>query len=94
MSEFIVDTNYQGYVYVGHAVGQFKNDRNEMQPYCNMYVISPVSSFTSEDYAAVGFKAEKKKCVSPDVFANLTIGDKVKLFFDDKQRIIMVAIDG
>lgn len=91
--EFIVDGNYTGYVYVGHAVGNFDNDKGEKQPYYNMYVISPVSSFTSEDYSAVGFKAEKKKCVSADVFANLTIGDKVKLFFDDKQRVIMAAID-
>lgn len=91
--EFIVDGNYQGYVYVGHAVGRFDNDLGDKQPYYNMYVISPVSTFTSEDYAAVGFKAEKKKCVSADVFANLNIGDKVKLFFDDKQRVIMAAID-
>jgi len=93
MSEFIVDTSYSGYVYVGHAVGNVLKDDGEKQPYYNMYVISPVSSYTSVDYAAVGMKAEKKKCVTPDVFTGLTPGDKVKLFFDDKQRVIMAEID-
>ena len=93
MSDFIVDGNYTGYVYVGHAIGNVVKDGGEKQPYYNMYVISPVSNYTSEDYAAVGMKADKKKCVSPDVFVGLTPGDKVKLFFDDKQRVIMAVID-
>ena len=91
--EFIVEDSYQGYVYVGHAVGNIVKDDGEKQPYFNMYVISPVSSYSSEDYSAFGFKAEKKKCVSADVFKNLTPGDRVKLFFDDKQRVVMSAID-
>lgn len=91
--EFVVDGNYEGYVYVGHAVGRFENDLGEKQPFCNLYVLSPVSSYSSEDYSASGFKAEKKKCVSSDVINGLTIGDRVRLFFDDRQRVVMVAVD-
>ena len=59
-----------------------------------MYVLSPVSSWKSEDYNASGFKAEKKKCISSDVWEDLNPGDRVKLFFDDKRRIVMAALDG
>ena len=59
-----------------------------------MYVFSPVSTYESEDYKARGFKAEKKKCVSPQVFTGLEPGNKVRLFFDDKGRVIEAALDG
>ncbi len=59
--EFLVSTGYQGYVFVGWAAGQFKNDKGQMTPYANMFVLSPVSSFESEDYKAFGMKAEKKE---------------------------------
>ncbi len=94
MSEFIVDGNYEGYVYVGNAKGNFEDDNGEMRPYYNMYVISPVSKFTSEDYSASGWKAEKKKCVSDTIWQDLVPGMQVKLFFDDKKRVVMAAIDG
>lgn len=90
-SDFVIDGSYDGYVYVGHAVGCFENDRGEKQPFCNLYVISPVSSFSSDDYSAIGYKAEKKKCVSSDVLTGLEVGDKVRLFFDDRQRVIMIS---
>lgn len=91
--EFIVSMEYQGYVYVGWAAGQFENDRGVKYPYYNMYVVSPVSSYTSADYEASGLKAEKKKCVSPDVWSGLEVGDRVKLWFDDRGRVIQAAID-
>lgn len=96
MDDFIVSGNYQGYVYVGNAQGNFETNRVEMidgksvpvkQPYYNMYVISPVSSYQSEDYVGFGLKAEKLKCVSADVWAGLEIGEQVQLFFDDKKRV-------
>ena len=92
-TEFTVDMEYPGYVFVGWAKGRFKRDDGEMQVYCNMYVISPVSTYTSDDYLASGFKAEKKKCLSPDVLDGLNPGDKVRLFFDDKERVSMVALE-
>lgn len=94
MDGFIIDSEYSGYVFVGGAVGQFENDRKEKIPYCNMYVLSPVSDYKSEDYSAFGYKAEKVKCVSPDVWKELNLGDHVKLFFDEKRRVALAALDG
>lgn len=96
MSNFEVSGNYEGYVFVGWAAGRFDADTKEgteKRDYFNMYVISPVSSYESEDYKASGLKAEKKKCISPDVWADLNPGDRVKLFFDDKKRVVMAALD-
>ena len=94
MSKFVVDDSYSGYVYVGNAQGQFMpDDSQDMRPYYNMFVVSPVSSWSSADYQASGFKAEKKKCLSADVWKDLNPGDRIKLFFDDKKRVVMVALD-
>lgn len=92
--DFIVSSDYSGTVFLGWAQGTFESDRRQRIPYYNMFVLSPVSSFESEDYKAFGYKAEKKKCVSPDVWKDLKPGDRVKLFFDDKSRVMMVALDG
>ena len=92
--EFTVNTGYQGYVFVGWAEGQFKTEDGRMMPYANMFVLSPVSTYESAEYKAFGMKAEKKKCLSPEVWKGLEIGSRVKLFFDDKQRVVMAALDG
>lgn len=91
--EIIIDSGYEGYVFFGWAAGQFQTDKGEMRPYYNMYVLSPVSSYQSEDYQAFGFKAEKKKCLDENVWKDLKPGDRVKLFFDDKKRVVMCALD-
>ena len=91
--EFIVDTSYQGYVFLGSAQGMFEAQFGQKRPYYNMYVLSPVSSYQSEDYKASGFKAEKKKCIDSGVWEGFHPGDKVKLFFDDKSRIIAAGLD-
>lgn len=96
MDDFIVSGNYTGYVFVGAAQGRFDADTStgtEKRDYFLMYVISPVSTYESEDYSAKGFKAEKKKCISPDVWQGLNPGDHVRLFFDDKQRVVMAALE-
>ena len=59
-TEMIIDTEYNGYVFVGWVAGRFQADRGEMMPYANMLVLSPVSSYESEDYQASGMKAEKR----------------------------------
>lgn len=92
--EFSVSTEYQGYVFLGWASGMFEPRPGRRIPYYNMFVFSPVSTYESDDYKASGFKAEKKKCLTPDVWDGLTPGDKVRLFFDDKGRVITVALDG
>lgn len=91
--DFTVSGDYQGYVFLGWAEGNFETDNGDKRPYYNMYVLSPVSSYESEDYCASGFKAEKKKCVSSDIWKDLEPGNRVKLFFDDKKRVVMVALD-
>lgn len=92
--EFIVDTSYPGYVFLGSAKGQFLPEGStEKRPYYNMYVMSPVSTYQSEDYSASGFKAEKKKCLNEEVWSTFKPGDRVKLFFDDKQRVVAAALD-
>lgn len=91
--DFIVSLSYPGYVYVGHAEGLFENEKGQKNPYYQMFVIDPVSTYTSDDYRAFGLKAEKKKCISSDVWEGLEIGDRVKLFFDDKGRVIAAGVD-
>ena len=91
--EFTVNTGYPGYVFVGWAEGQFKTEDGRMMPYANMFVLTPVSTYESEDYKAFGMKADKKKCLSPEVWKGLEIGNRVKLFVDDKQRVVMAALD-
>jgi len=93
-NEFIVDTGYQGYVFLGWAQGRFETQGGEKRPYYNMYVLSPVSAYESEDYRASGFKAEKKKCLIDSVWEGLNPGDQVRLLFDDKGRVIAAALDG
>lgn len=92
-NEFIVSCDYSGYVYVGNAYGRFEDQRGAMQPYAHIFVLSPVSSYESDDYHATGFKAEKFKCAGPDVWKDIKIGDRVKLFFDDKKRVVMAVAD-
>ena len=95
--EFVVSPGYGGYVFLGWASGRFDADTadggTEKKDYHNMYVLSPVSDYVSEDYEAFGYKAEKKKCLSPEVWKDLNIGDRVKLFFDDKKRVVMAVQD-
>lgn len=95
--DFIVSGEYQGYVYVGHAEGCFDAAQADgtvkKQDYYNMYVLSPVSSYVSNDYKASGMKAEKLKCGGSDVWRDLKPGDRVRLFFDDKKRVVMTALD-
>ena len=91
--EFTVNTGYPGSVFVGWAEGQFKTEDGRMMPCANMFVLAPVSTYESEDYKAFGMKAEKKKCLSPEVWKGLEIGSRVKLIFDDKQRVVMATLD-
>lgn len=92
--EVSIDLTYQGYVFLGWASGMFEPKPGEKRPYHNMYVFSPVSTYESEDYKASGFKADKKKCVSPKVWEGMNPGNKVRLFFDDKGKVIEAALDG
>lgn len=91
--QFTVDTGYQGYVFLGSAQGLFETQDGRRLPYFNMFVFSPVSTYSSPDYQAFGFKAEKKKCLNAEVWQGFNPGDKVKLYFDDKGRVQTAALD-
>ena len=83
------------FIYVGNAQGNVEVEEGERKgekiPYFNMFVITPVSDYTSEDYKAEGFKAEKKKCVSAAVWKDLVPGEKCQLFFDDKGKVALAS---
>lgn len=80
------------YIFCGWARGRFTTDDGGEQLYYNMYVVSAVSDYVSDDYSAFGYKAEKMKCVSDSVWAGLNPGDKIQLFFDSRKRVTMVAL--
>lgn len=69
-AEIIIYMDYQGYTYMGHAQGNMEDEKTHERRIrtSQMFVLSPVSSYKSEDYCASGLKAEKKRCVSPDVW--------------------------
>lgn len=80
-------------MFVGWAAGRFETDRKEKRPYYNLFVLSPVSGFESDDYQAFGLKVEKKKCLSEKVWEGFTPGDWVRLFFNGKGRVIEAALE-
>ena len=91
---FEMPTN--GYIYVGHAQGTFDTGRTinqidksipERRPYFNMYVLCAASSHKTESYEASGFKTEKLKCLSADVWQGLSPGDAIDVLFDSRQRV-------
>ena len=83
------------YFYVGSAEGRFESNKTgNMIGFSNMYVISPVSDYQSNDYASRGYKAEKFKCVSNAVYQDLDIGDEIEAYFDSQQRIALVKRTG
>lgn len=82
------------YIFVGCAEGQFETEEHKMRSFANMYVISPVSDFTSDNYRAAGFKAEKLACLSAAVWKDLTPGEFCTLYFDDKRKVALAASQG
>ena len=90
------------WVVTGWAEGKMEVERSdksgkkytEMQPYYQLFVLSPVSSFTSENYSARGLKAEKLRCVSNAVWKDLKPMEVVNLYFDEKKRVSLAASTG
>ena len=74
-------------IFMGFNYGRFQNDRGEMQPYCNAFVLEPFSGDENSDYHFGGQKAMKYGCTSPDVFKGIQPGTKVQCFFDSKKKI-------
>ena len=66
-------------VFVGYGYGRFKNDRGDMQEYCNVFMLEDFTGSESDDYHF--------GCLKPELFADLTPGEVVRCFFDGKGRI-------
>lgn len=81
------------FIFTGSASGSFTTEDGRQQEYCNMYVISPVGE-ARDNYVPSGFKAEKLKCSSPDVYKELVCGEEVELFFDSRQRVSYAKTTG
>ena len=80
--------------FVGYGYGKFQNDRGEMQPYCNVFVLENFNGTENADYHFSGQKAAKYKSVSPDVWKDIKVGTRVRCFFDSRNRIsYMVPVD-
>lgn len=80
--------------FVGYGYGKFQNERGEMQPYCNVFVLENFNGTENADYHFSGQKAAKYKCVSPDVWKDIKVGTRVRCFFDSRNRIsYMVPVD-
>lgn len=98
MSEYSFKENE--YLVVGWAQGYLETDEKDergapvKKPYAQLFVLSPVSSFKSENYQACGLKAQKIKCISPAVWANINPMEVCNLFFDEKQRCAMAVSTG
>ena len=80
MDDFIVSGEYGSYVYAGHAAGNSEQEREDPTtrqrvkvkvPYCNVYVIQPVSDYVSEDYQGFGMKAMTYKCLNQECLESL-----------------------
>lgn len=90
------------WVVTGWAEGQMEIEREDdkgqkvivMQPYYQLFVISPVSSYKSDNYSANGMKAEKLRCVSNAVWKGLKPLEVVNLYFDEKKRVSLAASTG
>jgi len=87
------------YIFVGWAKGRFEaEDRQTKEKfkkdYFNAYLISPVSDYQSDDYQACGLKAEKYSCISADVWASVSPGEEVNVYFAEKEVIALMTSTG
>lgn len=83
------------YIYVGCAEGRFEiedgPDKGKMRDFANMYVISPASDYRSDNYQAMGWKAEKLSCLSPAVWKDLLPGEKCTLYFNESRKVALAT---
>lgn len=74
-------------LFVGWQYGAFQNDNGRMQNYCNGFFVTGFSGEENQDYHFGGQKAVKKKCVKPEVWANIAPMTKVYVSFDSYGRV-------
>lgn len=82
-------------VFVGYGYGRFENQQGMMQDYCNVFMLEDFNGSENADYHFGGQKAVKYRCVGRKVFAGISVGTRVMVSFDSKQRIsYMVPVPG
>lgn len=80
--------------FVGYGFGRFKNDRGELQEYCNAFMLEDFNGTENDDYHFGGQKAVKYSCTNPKVFEGIKPGTRVRCFFDSKKKVsYMVPAD-
>lgn len=81
-------------VFIGYGYGRFENNQGQMQDYCNVFMLEDFNGTQNADYHFGGQKAVKYRCVNPKVWGDITVGTRVMVSFDSKQRIsYMVPVE-
>ena len=62
-------------VFVGYGYGRFKNDRGDMQEYCNVFMLEDFTGSESDDYHFGGQKAVKYRCLKQELFKDIAPGE-------------------
>lgn len=81
--------------YVGYAYGTFAGDDGQQHDYCNVFMLEDFSGDESDTRHYGGQQAIKYKCDSPEVFAKVTPGSKVRCYYDSRGKLAyMQAVNG
>lgn len=82
-------------MYVGYAYGTFTGDDGQQRAYANVYMLSPFAGEESDTRHYGGQMADKYRCVSPDVFADVQPNTRVMCYFDSKGKLaFMQPVNG
>lgn len=81
------------YTVVGMSYGSFEDKQTGNGVfYAQLFVTAPFKAAKAgSDYHTKGDKCFVMKCVSPDVFANVEVGDEVQLFFNQYGKVSHIA---
>lgn len=80
----------QVYQVTGYQYGNFKANDGSNVKYCNLFCISPITGEETVDFHFAGHKAYVFKCASSDVLKDVNVQDKVKLFFNQYQKVCLI----
>lgn len=77
------------YEVVGMSYGTFNDKQTgNLIRYASIHVIGDFKTASEgSDYHTQGKKTFTFKCVAPDVFAEVSVGDEVTLFFDQYGKV-------
>lgn len=78
-------------IYVGNSYGRF-TDRatNRIIDFCNISVLEPYKGEQSADYHFEGMKAVKYNCASPDLFKDIPVNSKIRIYFDSNKTVTFI----